>query len=175
METLITFITTHLELIFAIIGNIIGWGKSFKKFLDWSFEKRRAYYIRAFKTCGWSNQYMCGTYFKLKQRLHHIRDHVDGKLSGKDLVRYWSSGYLENDSKMYIEYNYFYDCSNCLKYSFFLKRKLRKLNYMLLCNMTNNGIMNDKHEIRTLANECLEIIDSKISEYQLPENNIHNF
>lgn len=175
METFLLFLSAHWEIIAAIIGNVIGWSKSVKKFFDWLFERRRAYYIRALTTCGWSDEYMCGTYFELKKRLQHIRDHIDGKLSGKDLVRFWSSGYSGNDSKTHIEYNYFYDCSNCLKYSFFLKMKLRKLNYVLLCNMTNNGIINDKHEIRALAVKCLEIIDAKISKYQLPENNIHCF
>ena len=172
---MLAFLLTHWEMILAIIGNIIGWGKSFIKLLDWLFNKRKAYYERALKTCGWSEQYMCGTYFELKNRLHHIRDHIDGKLSGANMLKYWSSGYLENDSKMVVEYDYFNNCANTFMWSWKLPRRLKKLNYLLLCNLTKDGIKSDTHEIRTLAVECLEIIDSKISKYQLPENTQHNF
>ena len=167
---MLAFLLAHWEMILAIIGNIIGWGKSFTKLLDWMFNKRKAYYERALKTCGYSTQYKFGTYFELKTRLHQIRDYIDGKFPIKGLVESFSSGYLAYTAEMKIDYHYFEDCANCLNKSWKLSRKLKRLNYLLLCNFSKDGIKNERHEIRNLAVECLRIIDDKISKYNLPEN-----
>ena len=169
---MISFLLAHWEMILAIIGNVIGWGKCFIKLLDWIFRKRKTYYECALKTCGWSDQYLFGTYFELKTKLHNIIDHIDGKLSGKKLAEYFSTVYLDDkNSKLMIDYNYFDRCANLLNKNWKLSRKLRKLNNLLLCNFTKDGIKTEAHEIRTLANDCLCIIDSLISKYQLSENN----
>lgn len=168
------FIIEHFEILIAIIANIIGWTKTLTKILDWNFNKKKYYYTSAFKTCGYSTQYMCGTYFKIKERLHQIRDHIDQKLPAEGLVESFSSCYLKYSSNMNIDYEYFENCANILYKNIKLSKKLKKLNDLLRCNFSNNGILNETCEIRNLAIECLNIINQIISKYQLPENTNHS-
>lgn len=154
----------------AIIGNILGWSKTLIKVLNWRFNRKKEYYTRGLKSGGYSTQFKCGTYFKLKERLHLIRDYIDGLVPINEIVTNFGRAYLQYSGTIKIDYNYFDECANALSANHKLSRNLRKLNALLLVNLSTDGIKNESHAIRELSVECLSIIDHIISKYQLPEN-----
>lgn len=164
---------TPLEIILtitAIIGNILGWSKAVIKVINWRFNQKKEYYTRGLKSGGYSTQFKCGTYFKLKQRLHLMRDYIDGVVPINAIVTNFGRVYLQYSGTIKIDYNYFDDCANALSENHKLSRKLRKLNALLRVHLSKDGIKNERHTIRELSVECLHIIDNIISKYQLTEN-----
>jgi len=157
-------------IITAILGNILGWSKTVIKVLNWRFNRKKEYYTRGLKSGGYSTQFLYGTYFTIKKRLHLIRDYIDGKVPIDAIVTALGSVYLKYSGTIKIDYNYFDDCANALSANHKLSRKLRQLNELLRVNLSDNGIKNERHAIRELSVECLHIIDNIISKYQLPEN-----